>query len=384
MLNDSLLEIQPLSDEELDLTPVDPNTEQLPSTKEEKKKEKEEAPKENKSTPLSPNEIPDLTDEELEEEDLEEKEIEEKKEEKPKKLTKEKKEKAKDVIDYKQMVDALVEDGDWVDFEGREEIEYTAEVYKDLMKNQAKWKAEQELEDQKASMGREAKELLEHLKNGGSVQDLYESFQQQEDIESYDTSKIEDAEKVLRIYGESLDWDKSEIEDYIETEKDKGEDKFKTLAEKRKGSLLKIVQEEREQIKEAQIKRAEAQKALQEQSNKAILTEIHSLDLTEREKKELEKFQFEYKYQDNQGNKYTEAGVKYQEIVNNPKKYAKLLMMIKNFDDMEDKTKTANAVKKQQYTWMKKGQDLNGNKSSESPEFIQSSKGAQRNIFRPL
>ena len=114
---------------------------------------------------------------------------------------------------------------------------------------------------------------------------------------------------------------------------------------------------------------------------KSVRENIYKDDsLADREKKELDKFIYDYKFQDEYGNKYSEFMLEMNKINQDPKKYAKFLKFVKNFDSFEDKKVTEKEVTKKQYEFLKKG----GNplEGANSKEPVKTSKKTTVPIFK--
>ena len=274
---------------------------------------------------------------------------------------------------FKTLAQYHIDNGDWVEPEGWEEgkdiVEWTPEFFADIQKKQFDHRIEKSIADEKGSYGNQYNQLLEYAKTGASVENLYSSFQEEQDIESLDHNDIDQAETILENYYESIGWDKSEIKEELDALKDRGDDKFKSIAEKRKGDLVKAIQEDRK----GEIEKAKAQKEHNDaywfNFNTQVREFIHKEDAPEREKKAAEEFFFKQKYESN-GRKYTEYDKVSSEIRNNPEKFA-------------EKTKVANEVKKNIFSNLRSGQaELGNKKTTESPEFQGASKkSGQYNPF---
>ena len=102
--------------------------------------------------------------------------------------------------------------------------------------------------------------------------------------------------------------------------------------------------------------------------NKAVRNSIYrDTTLADREKKELDKFIYDYKYQDKQGNRYSEFMVKMNEINQNPFKYQKFLKMINNFDSYEDKKVAEKTEAKKTFNFLKEGSNPLAGAQSKDP-----------------
>lgn len=343
---------------------------------------KEEVKKTNFDTPVDfeANEVIPLKDDNLEE--LTEEDISDKKSEKEEKVQKKEEKKSETpkkeekvpkedlAAYYEGIAKYLVEEGEWeIPLEDNlpEDFEWTAENFAEIAKQQNQYKAKKELESIQEEFGDQGRWLLEHAKNGGRVEDLLQNIQQQRDVASFDTSTLEGAEEVLKEYYESISWGtKAEILEEIDALKDRGEDKFKAIASKRQADLLNAIKEEGETLKREQEENFKRQQVAQQKFLKDLRENIYTLELPEREKKDLEKFQNSFTQLED-GRKVNQAYLKQLEINSDPKKYVKYLQFLKDFDNFERKDKVEKEVKKKQHLFFRQDQEFS-KKSSQFPD----------------
>lgn len=268
-------------------------------------------------------------------------------------------------VDYKGLTEYLVESGIWKDFEGREELEFNSETFQNLWKAQAENSAKEYIQEEKSQFGQAANQLLDYLKDGGTIEDFTSNYSQQLDIESIDLADDSGQEQVVKEYYESIGWKPEKIKKFIEGLKDNLE--LKSEAEDCKTKLVEAIESERQEMIKEQEAIAQDRKLRVESFNKSVRESIYKdSDLADREKKELDKFIFEYNYQDSQGNRYSEFMKKMGEINQDPKKYQKFLKLIKNFDTVEDKKITEKETTKKNWNFLKQGSNpLEGVQSRE-------------------
>lgn len=298
-----------------------------------------------------------------------------------KEKTKSKKEEVS--LDFQAVYQNYVDKGVWVpvtDEQGNE-IEVTdEETFVKLMDWQVTNAAENALKEREAEFGEQYQSLVKHLKNGGSVEELAGSFQQEKDIESISTDDIDGAESIIRAYYESLDWDKTDIKEQIESLKDRGDASFKAFAEKRKGDLVKSIASEREEIMAERENEAKRIKAYQENYNKELKKAIYSQETTDRKKKELEKFYYDLKHPVN-GGRASDFYMKFEEIRQDPKKWTKVVEFIKDFENFENKTTTEKEVKKNLFKLVREGESIT-KKDSQVPELKKTDKKEAPQTFK--
>jgi len=282
--------------------------------------------------------------------------------------TKTEPEKPSEKVDYKEITNYLIEEGLWTDFEDRENIDLTGENFAELWKLQAKEAAKKELGEEKAAYGSSANELMEYLKAGGTIETFAQNYNTQKDIDSISTEDADGQEQLIREYYSAMGKDKKWIDKQVNRLKDEGEDEFKSEAEESKKELLKIINEERQAMIQEQQAIAEDNRLKAERFNSSLKKEIYSdSELADREKKEMDKFLFQAAYEDkNTGQKFSAFGVKYNEIVADPKKYYKFIKFVKDIDSFEEKSKTEKEVTKKNWNFLKgSAQTLSDAKSAE-------------------
>lgn len=272
-----------------------------------------------------------------------------------------------DSVDYKGFADFLIETEVWKDFEGREDIEYNEDVFKTLWKAQTENKAKEYLEEERSQFGNTANQLIDYLKNNGNIEDFVSNYSQQTDYSSIDLSEESGQEKAIKEYYKTIDWSETKIKKHIERLKDSGDVDFKEEAEDCKTKLVEAVESQRDEMLKEQEAIAEDRKIKSQKFNASVRDAIYkNTNLADREKKDLDKFVFEYKYQDNNGNKYSEFAVKMNEINQDAKKYAKFLSFVKNIDSFEDKETVKKEEAKKTFNFLKKGSNpLEGAQSAE-------------------
>lgn len=269
-----------------------------------------------------------------------------------------------DKVDYSGLTDFLIETGVFKDFEGKEAFEYNADTFKALWDAQAKNQVGELLNEERSQFGGAANQLIDYLKDGGTVEDFTANYSQQLDIASIDTSEEDGQERAVKEYYKSIDWSDAKIKKHLDRLKDDNE--LKEEAEDCKTKLVSEIESQREEMLKEQEAIAQDRKIRVETFNKQVREAIYKdADLADREKKELDKFVFDYKYQDKQGNKYSEFAVKMNEINQDSKKYAKFLKFVKNIEAFEDKKVAQKEADKKTFNFLKKGATLENAQTAE-------------------
>jgi len=293
-------------------------------------------------------------------------------------------------LDYKTLAESRIKSGVWEEYENWEElkdqVEWTPELFEKLETEQVQNRIQKAIEEEKSQYGVQYKQLLEHAQNGGNVQDLLPSIQQEINLESLDENSLDDAEELVRAECEAKGWSPKRISTYLDSLKDQGEDTLKETAKEAKTSLKTILDEERAEIIESQKAQQKAYKEYWEGFNKKIRESIFKdEELSTKEQKDLEKFAFDYKHVDDKsGSRYSDFNLKFEEIKKDPAKYAKLIKIVKNFDEVVKK-ETAKKEATKEISFLLRGAQtsLGKNKSSESPELVKNkSQKGQWNPFQ--
>lgn len=270
-------------------------------------------------------------------------------------------------VDFNSMAQMLIDNGVWGDWDGRDKQDLTQEDFTNLWFEQAEYAAKQAIAQEKEKFGKDANEFIEFLKNGGNLEELATQYRQELDIKSLDLSDDSNKERVIREYYESLGRKKEQIDKHINRLKDSGKEEFDEEAEICKEGLVSAIQEERQTIVEEQARIAEDKRLQAETFNKQLKAEIHkSESIHEKDKKAIDKFYFEPKYTDSQGNKYTEFQKTFMEFQKDPKKWAKVVQFFQNPEQFENKTVVENKTTNKIYKFFK---DSTNSKISENGSF---------------
>ena len=285
-----------------------------------------------------------------------------------------------DSINYTNYYKLLVEKGEWqevTDANGNpiDSSEIDAETFSELAIQQAQWKADNVLMEREQEFGSQYQELVNYMKNGGRVEDLARFQAQTTDIESLDHTDPAEAEEIIKAHYEALNFSEKRIKTIIDSLKDQGEDVLIENAAESKEKLLEAIQEEKEEEFRRQELINSRQKEAQQRFTRSLKEQIHSDQLADREKKEMEKFYFEYKHPIGPNQVASDFYVKYQEIQSDPSKFYKLVKFIKNIDSFEDRKKVETDTKRKTFDLVRSGEALI-KKDSYSPNEVKSTKKA--------
>lgn len=286
-------------------------------------------------------------------------------------------------VDFNAVYQKYVKKGLWVpvtDEDGNEVQIDDEATFEKLMDWQVQNAAYLTLKEREQEFGEQYQTLVTHLKNGGKIEDLSSIYEQEKNIDDIDVSEDSGAEEVIQSYYESLGWDKQEIKDQIETLKDKGSDYFSSFAEKRKKDLKKYFDEEKQEIVTRQEEYNKRIKDYQEKYNKDLKKLIHSQEAPEREKKELEKFYYDFKNNIG-GKKSSDFHLKFEEVKQDPAKWLKLIQFVKDIDSFEKREKAAEKITASIFKKVRTGESI---KDSETPETVEKKKPQAPTTFKRM
>lgn len=275
-------------------------------------------------------------------------------------------------INYKAHVDYLISTGKWKDWEGREELEAVSEEdYTKLIELQDEARVKEKFNEELDTVGDVGKYIIEYTKNGGKAENLISLFREQRDIQNLDLATPEDQEEVIRAYLEFQDESEEDIKDFIDTAKDKGSEYFENLAKRRHQKLLEINKQEIDATLEEQKSLRKRQEETVKQFNTSIKNNIYkSEDLTDSEKKQIDKFMLSYDYQLPDGKKVTSLYAKILEIQQDPQKLIKLAQFVSDMGKFEQKiaNKVEKKVTEKTFNFINSSQNLKHKKDTLSPD----------------
>lgn len=224
------------------------------------------------------------------------------------------------------------------------------------------------------STGEYGKAIIEFEKNGGNPAELLNLFREQRDIVNVDLEDVDNQESVIRAYWESKGEDADWIDDYIETQKDKGLDVFKKDSEKKHARLLEENKGQIQETQRAQIEHKKAQEEALKNFEGNIRKTIYSnVELSKPEQKDLEKFLLNYNNKLPDGRMVNGFLLKMKEIQQDSTKYIKLAKFVQDMDKYEEKIskKAEKEVEKKTYKFLRDSQDEKYTKAAgESPSEI--------------
>lgn len=279
----------------------------------------------------------------------------------------------------KSTVDFLVEKGHFKDFEGREDLEITEEVYAEILEAQISAAVEERYEAKKSSAGDYGQAILDFIEDGGDPDTIIDLFKERKEVNQLDISSEDNQRQlVARYYKEVHNWKPERIKkqlDFVSSEeggleteateiKEKYEDHFKQEA----ADLAEHQATQKAQYEAQQVAR---QKAFET----SIKGAIQDYDVDPETKKKLESALFKYKKLED-GTKVNDFYLKFAEWQSDPKKYVQLVEFITANETYEKRReqKTKTEVAARTFNFVKGNQAVSKHKGSEHTSVEERSK----------
>jgi AAA ATPase containing von Willebrand factor type A (vWA) domain len=228
----------------------------------------------------------------------------------------------------KSTVDYLIEQGLWQDFDGREDMEFTEEVYAKLATEQDKIRVQGMFEELVDSTGPFGKAIIDYVKNGGNPDEIIDLFKEQKSMESISIDELDGQKSLVRQYYTSvMGWKSEKADKYIsnlvlsndlETEAQEVKELYSNFYAKEAQKL----NEEREAFA---IKQKEAEQAF-ESNIRGTIKERKDLSATE--KRNVEDYLLNYDQKLPNGNMVNKFYVNFAKMQANPQDYVDLVMYV--------------------------------------------------------
>lgn len=287
----------------------------------------------------------------------EEKPVEEKpaegeapKEEPKKEPTEEEKTQTSEIL--KNTTQYLIDKGIWKDFDEKENIEFTDELYAELSAKQAEAKVSDLFDELIDSTGAYGKAIISHIKAGGNPDEIIDLFKEQKQVESYDISS-EDGQKTIieKYYKEVVGWSKSKVDEFL-TFKESKEDGLASEAKEVQEKFDSLYSKQLEQIQAQEKEQADRVKKDQEEYIKSLSKEIEVFEeFTDKDKKLVKDSLLKFNKKLKDGTKVNDFYVKFYEIQNDPKKYIELVHWVMDKEAYDKKIESKKSTKAVEKSW---------------------------------
>lgn len=117
----------------------------------------------------------------------------------------------------KNTVDYLIDKGFWGDFDGREDLEITEEVYAELVQKQDEFRVNSLFSELLDSTGDYGKAIISHIKSGGNPDEIIDLFKEQKQLEQIDTTTDDGKQTVIeKYYKDTLGWKKEKVDKLVQ------------------------------------------------------------------------------------------------------------------------------------------------------------------------
>jgi hypothetical protein len=258
-------------------------------------------------------------------------EEEKKEEEKKEELSPEEVAAHKEVL--KSTVDFLVAKGLWKDFDGREELEMTDEIYAELAEAQLQAAVEEKYSLQKKAAGDYGEAIMDFIEKGGDPDLLIDLFKESKAVQQFDIS-TEDSQKELitKYYKETLGWKSDKVKKYIDgIALEEGE--LEKEASEIKGKYEEGYKQQINQLRQQQdaFEREQQQRRQVFQNNITKVIEDNK-EYDDSRKLLLKNSLFKYKKLED-GSLVNEFYLKFAEWQNDPKKYVELAEFVLDYEN---------------------------------------------------
>lgn len=257
----------------------------------------------------------------------------------------------------------LIKEGLWVDFEGREDLEMTQEVWADLSVKQAQHYATEMFNELIDNTGEYGKAIISYIKQGGDANEIIDIFKEQKSVDNLDVSTDSGKQaKIELYYKDVLKWSEERVGKHLKRiiNNDELDEEFETIEDSYKEYYNKKLQDvQREQYSQKQ-KEIEAQRAFVN-SIKDVLEGDDTL--SNRERNIIASSILDFRNNVG-GRKVNDFYLKFAEIQANPKEYVDLVRYVMDKDTYINKLRqqVKTDVKAETYNFIK------GNKSVSKPK----------------
>lgn len=235
---------------------------------------------------------------------------------------------AKEVL--KNTVDYLITSGIWQDFEGRENLEITQEVYAQLASEQNRFQVEQMFSELVDETGDYGKAIITHIKSGGNPDEIIDLFKEQKQIEQIDTSTEQGKQsKIEKYYKDVLGWKEEKVNKTIKRliEDNEVDSEFNDVSELYDKHYEERLNEIKERDKQLEVQKQDAQKRFIS-SIKTALSENESIP--EKEKTLIAKSILDFNHKLENGQKVNDFYLKFAQMQADPKQYIELVRFVMN------------------------------------------------------
>lgn len=228
----------------------------------------------------------------------------------------------------KNTVDYLVSSGKWVDFEGREDLEITQEVYADLVAKQDEYRLSNMFNELVDSTGNYGKAIIAHIKNGGNPDEIIDLFKEQQQLTQVDTSTEEGKQQLIeKYYSEVLGWKPEKVTKTVKRliADNEIDSEFTDVNE----MYSKHYQDKLQELNKQNEAKAQADLQRQQVFVNNIKTALEEdATLSQQDKKLIASSILDFRHKLDNGQKVNDFYVKFAEMQADPKEYVDLVRFV--------------------------------------------------------
>lgn len=245
----------------------------------------------------------------------------------------------------KSRVEFLVKKGEWADYEGREDEDWTEDRFAEVELDQRNYQKQLMTDEILDSFGPIGREIANYTKNGGNPDDLLDIFKEQQRVESFSVETEESQRAlVLKYETEFLGKKPERVKKYIDTLI--ADKELQTYATEAKEAMESALNLQAEELQTAQTAKAEQAQAKQKQAIQKFSSDVNKLvnedkNIPADEKKELIRILTKYDKKLPNGTPVNEFYEKFAEFRKDLPNYLKLVRLVMNPEKFEKTLKTS-------------------------------------------
>ena len=203
---------------------------------------------------------------------------------------------------FKNIVDYFIDNKLWVDFDGRDEIEYNNETFEKLVVAQNNFKVQEMFNELVDNTGEYGKAIISHIKSGGDLDTIIDLFKLEKETDSIDINNIDGQEKLIYQYysEDEIGWSKEKIKKYIDNLK--LDDELESESKDIKAKYDKLFSKRLESINQERLDEEQVQKEkIQQYKSTVVNTLKQREDLSDKERLSIADYMLNYDQKLNDG-----------------------------------------------------------------------------------
>jgi hypothetical protein len=235
---------------------------------------------------------------------------------------------APEVRAIKAHVDYLIDNKIWAEFEGREDVQWTDEVFAQVTEQQDQHRIQQAVAAELENTGYYGQSIMTYIRNGGNPEKLIDIFKTQQAIKEFDLTTDDGKKEQIRMYySDVLNWDKARIDKHItRLEVDEELDEESKHIDSHYSKQVKQTVEQEQKLQAKRKKEADDAQATFTASVSDVMTKRKDLDDTEKKRLLAQYTQ----YKQVEGGQVNQMYLNFQEVQSNPESFVLLLEFLDN------------------------------------------------------